>query len=72
MKRGDGMTTWLIRLRPEPDAVPETIRLRRAIKMMLRTFRLRCVRVCEENKTPIRESFADSISPRDAGQPGKD
>ena len=34
---------WLLTLRPMPDPVPATVRLRRALKTLLRAFKLRCV-----------------------------
>ena len=34
---------WLLQLRPLPDRVPATVRIRVALKRLLRSLRLRCV-----------------------------
>ncbi len=36
---------YLIRLRTEPSGVPTVVRLRRALKVLKRTFGLRCVHI---------------------------
>jgi hypothetical protein len=44
---------YVIRLRPEPSDVPPIIRLRRALKCLLRSFSLRAVKVEElKNEAP--------------------
>lgn len=43
--QADDRTPVKLTLLPLPDAVPATIRLRRALKCLLRSFGLKCVRI---------------------------
>lgn len=44
---------------PDPDGVPPVVRLRRALKHLLRACRLRCVSAVEETPLPQEEAAAD-------------
>jgi hypothetical protein len=46
------MPDILLQLCPLPSNVPETIRLRRAFKALLRCYELRCVRVSDAVELP--------------------
>jgi hypothetical protein len=54
-------TRYIITLHAEPDQVPEIIRVRRALKCLLRSFGLRCTR--------IEEAHNNEQLPADAGEP---
>lgn len=43
----DDTTDFLLRLRPLPSSIPAAVRLRRALKCLLRSFTLRCVLIAE-------------------------
>jgi hypothetical protein len=46
-------TEWIITLRPLPDTVPATVRLRAALKTLLRCYRLRCTNI-DARPPPLR------------------
>jgi hypothetical protein len=49
--------TITLTLRPLPSTVPEEVRVRRALKMLLRTTELRCIEVAmDETPMPPRPS----------------
>lgn len=41
----DDLSIWVLTLRPLPDDVPAAVRMRRALKCLLRSFRLKCERI---------------------------
>lgn len=45
--------TYVLTLRPERSDVPEEIRVRRALKVMLRTFGLRCTSIVEADANAV-------------------
>jgi hypothetical protein len=51
------MPDLLLRIRPRPGVVPADVRLRRALKMMLRAYGLRCLSIEEEKRkwTPRKQ-----------------
>jgi hypothetical protein len=54
--RANERTNYVLIIRPEPDDVPAEIRLRRFLKMALRSHGLRCIDVRE---APMTGSAAD-------------
>lgn len=40
---------WALRLKAMPDSVPGPVRMRRALKTLLRSFGLKCVEIAEVN-----------------------
>ena len=53
------MDQIIITLRPLPDDTPPMIRLRRALKALLRSYRLRCVRI-STNPGNGKENHSDA------------
>jgi hypothetical protein len=45
---------FVLRLHPLPDAIPPIVRLRRAMKLLLRSFRLKCTAVALPDGTAPR------------------
>jgi hypothetical protein len=59
---------YLLRLRPLPDSVPAIHRLRRALKLLLRGFGLRCVHhqeLRQDQRLAIPAARHDAISTAD-------
>jgi hypothetical protein len=52
---------FILHLRPEGDGPPAIVRLRAALKALLRTYRLRCVSVSEQCGASEHQSDAQAL-----------
>ena len=51
-KRMKNRPRYVITLEPLPDAVPAMVRLRKYLKLALRSFRLKCIEAVEQKPDP--------------------
>jgi hypothetical protein len=65
----DPPAEFLVRLRALPDRVPGPVRLRRALKCLLRSFGLRAVRVEPLPAEPGASQAAADAAPASVGNP---
>jgi hypothetical protein len=55
--------TWVITIRPLPSHVPEEVRVRRLLKIVLRAFALECTAVRDAKEQEKREAVEPMITP---------